>query len=145
MSGLQRLSWTLYTVENNLKNMFMPNMRRIPMISQPFWLRLLRTLLALFLTLLLIAALSACGSSSSALDGPAEVVKIARNNCISCHGTELQGKMGPDTNLQHVGKRLSKEQIAGQIRNGGDSMPAFESRLSDDEIEGLAAWLSGKK
>ncbi|GGD47217.1 c-type cytochrome [Paenibacillus nasutitermitis] len=115
------------------------------MIAQPYWLRLLRMFLALFLTTLFIVVISACGSSSSELDGPTEVVKIARNNCISCHGTELQGKMGPDTNLQLVGKRLSKEQIAEQIRTGGDSMPAFESRLSAEEIEGLAAWLSGKK
>ncbi|MFC0330876.1 c-type cytochrome [Paenibacillus sepulcri] len=105
----------------------------------------LRPLLSLLLSILAILLLSACGSPSNALEGPAEVVQIARSACISCHGSELQGKMGPETNLQHVGKRLSKEQIARQIRKGGESMPAFESRLTAEEIEGLASWLSGKK
>ncbi|MGO4270307.1 cytochrome c, partial [Paenibacillus sp. TAF58] len=42
---------------------------------------------------------------------------IFKQNCIACHGAELEGRMiGP--NLQKVGARLSKEKIINQITNG---------------------------
>jgi cytochrome c551 len=53
--------------------------------------------------------------------------------------------MGPSTNLQHVGGRLTKEQIKRQIEEGGGSMPAFQSRLTAGQIEQLTNWLGDKK
>ncbi|OME99278.1 hypothetical protein BK127_38900 [Paenibacillus sp. FSL H7-0331] len=68
---------------------------------------------------------------------------IYKANCISCHGDKLEGTLGP--NLQQVGSRLSKEQIAAKVQNGGGSMPAFKSKLKDADVESLAEWLSIKK
>jgi cytochrome c551 len=111
--------------------------------------------------ILLVALLAACGggsgggaspsspsasnSVSQPLEGPEETVKLYRDNCISCHGTEMQGNMGPDSNLQQVGSRLDKEQIRKQIENGGNLMPAFKSRLQPEQIEALSDWLAGHK
>ncbi|UJF32819.1 c-type cytochrome [Paenibacillus hexagrammi] len=67
------------------------------------------------------------------------------NKCISCHGVDLEGKVGPKTNLQKVGAAMSKEQIAAQIANGGGGMPAYKTKLSEDEIGQLTDWLSSKK
>jgi cytochrome c551 len=97
-----------------------------------------------------LAGLAGCSSSppseSAALSGPADVVEMyKKNNCVSCHGTSLQGRMGEETNLQKVGARMTKEQIERQISEGGGGMPAFHSKLSKEEISRLADWLAAKK
>lgn len=96
------------------------------------------------------AALSACGggsreASAPHLDAPADTAAVYKANCVSCHGTDLQGRMGPGTNLQKVGARMNEGQIAAQIANGGSGMPAQKGKLSQDEIAALAAWLAQKK
>lgn len=53
--------------------------------------------------------------------------------------------MGASTNLQHVGKRMTKDQITAQINKGGGGMPAFSGKLTPDEVAELASWLSAKK
>lgn len=99
--------------------------------------------------------LSACGgggeeksspaASPKPLEGPEETVELYRNTCISCHGTELEGKMGEQSNLQTIGATMTKEQIRAQIENGGELMPPFKTRLKPEQIDALADWLSGLK
>ncbi|OBZ13487.1 MULTISPECIES: cytochrome c [Bacillales] len=100
----------------------------------------------------LLLAMTGCGGGSGsssqknkALDGPDEVVAVYKANCVSCHGTGLQGRVGPATNLQKVGERMSAEDITKQIEQGGDTMPAFKERLTAEEIAGLSDWLAAKK
>lgn len=98
----------------------------------------------------LLFALTGCGGGSaeeksSALDGPAEAVTVYKANCVSCHGTGLQGRVGPATNLQKVGSRMNAPDITLQIEQGEGSMPAFKDRLTSEEIAGLAEWLASKK
>jgi cytochrome c551 len=102
-------------------------------------------------------ALGACGNgagnnASNQGDGNAEqnagsttvdAQAIYTKSCVACHGNQLEGKSGPS--LQKVGSKLSMEQIAAKIQNGGGGMPAFKSQLKDTEINGLAAWLETKK
>ncbi|WP_240941896.1 cytochrome c [Paenibacillus sp. HB172176] len=78
-------------------------------------------------------------------DAPAAVAALYKAQCISCHGTELQGRVGASTNLQHVGARMDEAAITKQIQNGGGVMPAFKKSLTDEEINSLAAWLATKK
>jgi cytochrome c551 len=68
-----------------------------------------------------------------------------KNKCISCHGVDLAGRVGPKTNLQKVGATMTPEQITAQIRDGGGGMPAYQSKLTADEIHLLTDWLSSKK
>lgn len=100
----------------------------------------------------LLVSLTACGggggkkiTGKELVGAPKEVETVYRANCVSCHGSDLQGRSGPGTNLQQVGARLSKDEIFNQIKNGGGRMGAFKDRITDQEIEGLADWLSGKK
>ncbi|MFL1675398.1 c-type cytochrome [Paenibacillus dendritiformis] len=90
--------------------------------------------------------LAACGGSSSAstLEGPEEAVAVYKQRCMQCHGDALQGLMGPESNLQKVGERLSKEDIVNTINNGGSRMPA-QRNIDPDDIDKVAEWLAGKK
>jgi mono/diheme cytochrome c family protein len=63
--------------------------------------------------------------------------------CAYCHGKSTEGThKGPS--LVDVRKRLKPEQIANQIKEGGQKMPAFKESLSDDEVANLVAWLRAK-
>lgn len=70
---------------------------------------------------------------------------VYKQNCISCHGANLEGLLAGKTNLQKVGASLTKDQIVNQIRNGGNGMPPFQSTLKNEEINALADWLATKK
>lgn len=109
----------------------------------------------------MVLALAACGGASSGEATPKAPAATAAsesnpafvkahelftvNKCISCHGVDLSGKVGAKTNLQKVGSKMTKEQIADQIANGGGGMPAYNSKLSKEEIGLLSDWLSSKK
>lgn len=71
---------------------------------------------------------------------PAET--LYKSNCVFCHGTDLQGKIGP--RLSRIGKALSEDQIYDKIIDGGGGMPTFKDKLSDKEAVELAEWLSSK-
>jgi Cytochrome c, mono- and diheme variants len=94
---------------------------------------------------LAFVVLAGCGSqskSSSSLEGSKEAIALYNARCISCHAADLSGKVGPDSDLRTVGSRMTKEEIVKQIADGGDIMPAFANKLSADDIDKLAAWLS---
>ncbi|MEO0854684.1 MAG: c-type cytochrome [Cyanobacteria bacterium J06648_11] len=75
--------------------------------------------------------------------------KVFAANCASCH---LGGKnvvMSQKTlrvdalekYLEHFGSAHDVGAIAHQVENGKNAMPAFSSRLSDDEIESVSAFV----
>jgi cytochrome c551 len=89
---------------------------------------------------------NANASTTEALAGATEQVQsLYKQSCLSCHGNTLEGRIGPNTNLQQVGKKLTKEQISKQIANGGNGMPSFGTKLTAEEIQALTEWLSTKK
>ena len=55
----------------------------------------------------------------------------------------MRGGVGPG--LQHIGGELDQAAIAARIGQGGGGMPGFQSSLSAEQIDALAAWLSSKK
>ncbi|MET3852608.1 MULTISPECIES: cytochrome c [unclassified Paenibacillus] len=120
----------------------------------------------IFLSLLLVLSLSACGKSSDNNNNQGAANNNAGNtgtttgqtggnaaagngeatfkaNCVSCHGNNLEGAVGP--NLQKVGAKYSADEIAGIVSNGRGGMPAFKGQLSDADIQGVAQWLAAKK
>jgi cytochrome c551 len=76
-----------------------------------------------------------------------QAVQVYQNGCITCHGDNLQGKLGP--NLQHVGSKLTKAQIEHIIEHGSGPMPAYalsgDAILTKVQIQSLATWLESKK
>ena len=65
-----------------------------------------------------------------------------QNHCASCHANNLEGGFGP--NMQKIGSKYSKEEIANIIENGIGTMPA-QKQVSDEERENLSAWLAEQK
>lgn len=114
----------------------------------------LRLVLLAASALLFTAACGGGGASdnkSSNGDGGAVVTDIpevySNSTCITCHGADLKGRGGSRTNLQKVGARLTHEEIVDVITNGRPSkgMPAQAGRISEEEINELADWLSTLK
>lgn len=67
-----------------------------------------------------------------------------QSGCEYCHGSDGRGTdRGPD--LGTVGRRLTKERIEQQIREGGGGMPAWGDALQPDQIEDLVAFLHEKR
>lgn len=85
------------------------------------------------------------GAAPSAGTATIDAQALFKANCVSCHGADLEGKLGPNSNLQKVGAKKSKDQIVAQIKNGGGGMPGFQGKLKDAEITALADWLATKK
>ena len=64
--------------------------------------------------------------------------------CTHCHGADAGGTdKGPS--LQTVGKKLNKDAIERQIRDGGKGMPPFGEVLDTQEVDALVHYLAAKK
>lgn len=82
------------------------------------------------------------GAAETATADGAAAEEIYNNNCMGCHGGNLEGGAGPA--LDTIGATLSKDDIADVIKNGKGQMPA-QKQLSDDDVDTLAEWLAAKK
>ena len=74
-----------------------------------------------------------------------EVVEGARlfhdKGCEFCHAIEdYGGRRGPA--LTDVHGRMSPDQIAARITNGGPNMPAYARTLTPSQVRALVAFLS---
>ena len=83
-------------------------------------------------------------SAASKQDEAAGAMLFREKGCVYCHGPDARGtEKAPD--LSTVGKRLKREQIERQIRDGGAQMPAFGEALQPDEIKLLVDYLKTKR
>lgn len=96
------------------------------------------------LVLVVAVALAGCGgddeSSSTKSSAGAKVFVDA--GCGDCHALADAGsnaEVGPSLD----GTTLTAERIERQVRRGGSGMPSFASKLSEEEIEDVAAYVAG--
>jgi cytochrome c550 len=64
---------------------------------------------------------------------------IYTKSCVSCHGDQYQGGMGPA--LKGVGDRLSKDEIIEIVTKGKGNMPP--GMVTPEQAPEMAEWLSG--
>jgi cytochrome c6 len=96
---------------------------------------------------LLALALAGCGGGEPASDErlPGDAANgaavFADAGCGDCHALKAAGTTGgTGPNLDTL--RPGYEQAARQVRNGGRGMPAFNLRLSRDQIRDVAAYVA---
>ena len=89
--------------------------------------------IALLLILVTNLPLIAAGADSS---------ELYRAHCLSCHGEDRLGAMGPALLPQSL-ERLKPAEVLATIRDGrvATRMLGFANTLSESEIQELAAWL----
>jgi mono/diheme cytochrome c family protein len=75
--------------------------------------------------------------------GGADGKQVFTSNCGSCHTLSKAGTTGAvGPNLDNVA--LDAQQVADKVKSGGGVMPAFQGKLSDAEIQAVAAYVSGR-
>lgn len=75
---------------------------------------------------------------------PATGERVFQAHCAMCHGADGTGMMGMHPSLRGAVDRLSREGVEVTIRNGRRTqppMPAFEARLSDQEIDDVVVYI----
>jgi mono/diheme cytochrome c family protein len=97
------------------------------------------------------ASPSPSGSPSAALPGdPGNGQTVYSQNCATCHGTSLEGNIGPSLNpiakLPGVPNSLDPAFLIDTITNGltpasGTAMPAWKTKLSEQEIKDVASYI----
>ena len=96
---------------------------------------------ATFVALLVACALlvSACSEQVPLpADADDELItgfEVFNARCASCHGRDGGGGVG--LNLQQIEGRLTDDEQREVIRNGRRRMPAFQSTLSDADIDAV--------
>lgn len=84
-----------------------------------------------------------CSATPPAGEARAGTQVFAQASCGGCHtlaaaAADARGRVGP--NLDEL--RPDYERVASQVRDGGKGMPAFADRLSDREIQSVAAYVA---
>ena len=82
------------------------------------------------------------GEGDGEAQGDAEAGRalFASQGCAGCHvlaEAEASGSIGPNLDEAQPGF----DEAVEQIRNGGGGMPAYQGRLSDEEIRNVAAFV----
>lgn len=70
--------------------------------------------------------------------------KVFNANCAACHSGGMNVVMAPKNLKQETLKQYgmdSVEAISNQVRNGKNVMPAFKSKLSEEEITAVADYV----
>lgn len=104
----------------------------------------MKKLLTGILLLAVVIGVSACGNKQEETTAPEINAEfIVKAKCAMCHGQNLEG-IGTAPKLADVGARLSKDDIANIIKNGGATMPP--NLITDQkEIDAVAEYLAAKK
>jgi len=83
--------------------------------------------------------IAACAHFSAPAAGtPAEQVYNREGRCIVCHGKNGGGADGPNL----LERDLTRASIEHQIRVGGEGMPKFEGKLTNEQIGLATDWVA---
>lgn len=81
------------------------------------------------------------GGNGGGGDTTAHAEEVLNQSCISCHGQNLEGGLGPA--LNDVGSRMSEDEIRDIIVNGKGQMPP--NLISGEDLDAVVQYLSEQK
>ena len=87
--------------------------------------------------LLLVFLLAGCVSVAPDASGE----EIFGALCARCHGSDMQGEVGPSLGPGSNAAEQEDDFLATTITRGRGRMPSFGSTLDDEQIERLIAYL----
>lgn len=99
-------------------------------------------------SLVVLAIAFAMSVSAFAADATADVYK---SKCASCHGPDGKGDTPAGKNMKVKDlasddvQKQSDADLAGVIEKGKKPMPAYEGKLTKDQIDGLVKWVRSLK
>jgi mono/diheme cytochrome c family protein len=97
---------------------------------------------ALFLALVATGSAQAPDTQAAKPDQAEAGAILFRDNCVRCHGANLEGtKKGPTLAEIRTKKHWTDERITHRILNGEGKMPPFRDSLSAEQIQQLIAYL----
>ena len=86
-------------------------------------------------------ATTTAGGGATTTESGASAEAVFKDNCGGCHTLSAAGTSGTTgPNLDDL--KPDQSTVEQQVRNGGGAMPAFEGKLSDDEITAVASYVS---
>ncbi len=118
-------------LEHDYESPLEPKMRKVPIYS---------TLVILILLSSLFIAQSYAADTAAA---------VFTSKCVMCHGADGQGKtpMGAKFNIKNLAspevQKQSAVELSQTIAKGKNKMPAYDGKLTKDEIAQLAAYVKG--
>lgn len=80
-------------------------------------------------------------STPPASGGGGNGQQLFSDNCSSCHtlaAAGANGKVGPDLDQLRPGPDL----VSAKVKSGGGGMPAFEGKLTPEQIQAIADYVS---
>ncbi len=81
------------------------------------------------------AAAAAGGDGGGSVSGGS----VFAANCAACHGSSGQGGVGPAL----AGRSLSASAVTSIVGSGRGAMPSFSGRLTSEQVQAVAAYVSG--
>lgn len=89
------------------------------------------------LGLLLLASVACVGRPPAEASGEEIYLQL----CSNCHGSDLEGGIGPALGPGSVSAAASDEFLMVSIHDGFGRMPSFSSSLDADQLDRLVAYL----
>lgn len=91
------------------------------------------------LGIILVLVLTACGVSQPAEN--ASGAEIYNQLCANCHGSDLEGGLGPPLGPGSNSADRPDEFLEVSILNGRGSMPSFSSSLDAAQLDRLVGYI----
>jgi mono/diheme cytochrome c family protein len=109
---------------------------------------LLFTLIVTVIAFTFSSTARSAGDQTTNTANKIDAAQLFDKNCAKCHGKDgraktFRGKMVGAQNLTDAKfqETITDDKIAEAIRKGPDEMPAFEKKLSPEEINALVAYV----
>ncbi|HEX8962703.1 MAG TPA: cytochrome c [Rhodocyclaceae bacterium] len=96
----------------------------------------------LLLTLMVLPSLGFAAAGTPAPERQAELVRLVREDCGSCHGMRLTGGLGSPLTAQALREKPAESLVATVMQGRpGTAMPPWQGMLTEGDVRWIVARL----